>query len=521
MAGLLWNTPVTAPSSSEGYRNTINNYFADGMAAAQQQDIENKYAQAMQAAAQEQAAVQQAAQQQAQTRLLQGIGLAMARNLIGSKQAYEGTNALTPEDEAGIAEKQKALQTAMDAAASTRRIADSMGIDLSGYGSDVTLKQALENMNQQQYMAVQNLLGGQSSINYYDQQITQLLDSGMGRKAAMREAEKRANEYNAQRTRDLTTAMYDWGYDPSTGAINRFGSLVMQQMLQENPQQVQLLANLHAIPKDEYNFNNQMAQIAAGQANQLERMGVAQGYNKENMGLQFAYNEQGKDNDVARYEAKVAINNNGRLQYNQAALEQGMANIQNLVNLGVFSAEEGRAHINALFGGRGGNSGSSGNGSNPGGMKASDYVNYSMKYREILEGKLEDARASGDNEKANAIQGELDRMDAQYSNMFGTSERLELPPVDSEESARSLVRKEISKGLTQKASREQILKTMELIISQYPEEYQGPMRDEMKKYEANSASDNDSQRIGMPSKPAIQPQSNSGGGEQQTGKFSG
>ena len=171
-----------------------------------------------------------------------------------------------------------------------RQIANGAGMNLTGYGADVSLTDALRNLQSNDARARIEALQGQyamTSDQFFDRKYDELLLSGSSAREAKAVAGKLAQRYQAERVSYLQGMYHGYGRDGNY--TNDFGVDVIGAIANENP----ILANLYAMvfpnPKDAQTRANTLEDKFIEQNNALSLL---------NAGLQ---------NDVVRYNVQGAV----------------------------------------------------------------------------------------------------------------------------------------------------------------------------------------------------------------------
>ena len=224
-------------------------------------------------------------------------GLALINGILQNKTAWQDFNdkAYTANVEgrqndynALLQEREKAAQRG----AYLREQADKLGYNLKNFGSDVTLDQALANLNLNNTRALdRELKEGLDAGSVYASKFNEYKKNGITDEYADRYAREEANKYLNDRTNKLVDTLVNQGFD-ERGALSRQGIQLLSRLLSENPEQVQLWLGTNASPMMEWgrqsewdkaeqafghnmNILNRQAEIAADQAERNFRNQVA------------------------------------------------------------------------------------------------------------------------------------------------------------------------------------------------------------------------------------------------------
>lgn len=164
----------------------------------------------------------------------------IASELIKLKAVYEE------------AEKQgntEVMQKAAESAKTMRTIADRMGMDLSPYGADQTLGDAQLAFEVDTRKGMRNALRGNlSSEEYYDKMYDELRKQGVPRNQARATAAEYAGRYQAKRISGIEDALYEYGIDPTTNALNDYGTQMVLELQRENPDHANALSKMYGLP---------------------------------------------------------------------------------------------------------------------------------------------------------------------------------------------------------------------------------------------------------------------------------
>lgn len=240
------------------------------------------------------------AQQPRQPAELTPLGRDLANQLIQAKKMYQKAQA---------ANSQKGMEAAHAAALSIQDSARAAGIDLSQYGSDVTLQNAAQNLQNDYYRGLQNSLYGDLSMtsdDYYNNIYNRLRQNGYSDKVSRNVAAKRAGQYQAQRMAKLQDALFAYGMSPR-GSINQTGARLLYMMSGENANAANYYANMFAGPKQDYAFNRQQDTAATQQQYNQQNMATKQQYSLQQLDVKAQINQKLK---VLDGQIKIAEQNN-------------------------------------------------------------------------------------------------------------------------------------------------------------------------------------------------------------------
>ena len=175
--------PYNFPSSEELLRQLFGNYQSQNPEPRSATDVANEATVAgLQQKISEQQAQQQA-QMQAQQQALDPIARKYyVPQLLDAKKMYESANNPTVQSQMGMNQEQ-IQQMASNSADRWRQAASGAGFDLSGYGSDVSLQDAYQNLQTNDARAVVDLAQGKyalTSDQYYTRRYDELRKEGYG-----------------------------------------------------------------------------------------------------------------------------------------------------------------------------------------------------------------------------------------------------------------------------------------------------------------------------------------------------
>lgn len=320
----------------------------------------------------------------------------LAQGLLGAKQDWE--NAYKAGDAQGMA-------NAAMRGEKLRGQANSIGWNGNGYGADVSLLEAAQNLANNDTRAVNDILYNlKDSNSIYRQRVADYLDKGYSIDSAKRLAGQRSEEAMAGNIDQLRDAFRMYGQD-ARGAITPQGTDILASLAQQGGATPSELANFYAQmqahPKDTWNFENDMLRAANAQANALERMGVSHQYGVEDQERGFAHQEH-----MARLQNDLTLQRiaeQARMNIEAGIMSKEMGynwTVNKMIEAGVPQEQALQIAASALIGGgRGGN----------GGKGATSEFNSKMvealqKERESVMAAIEEAKASGDEAKVKALQ---------------------------------------------------------------------------------------------------------------------
>lgn len=230
-------------------QETVNQAVTDAARQKVQQAEQTKQAQSINNAIQRGAMLQQGllpTQQDMSQRVLDSIIMRYQQGLLGYKDAY---------NQAAASNDTEGMRDAQEGANVLRTQAAKEGLDLdSAYaGENNTRAELAAALNANRIRGYENVVGGLSSGDVYNQQFEYAMKNGANRKQADRYAADKAAAYQIKRLADLKTALYDYGLT-DRNAINQFGANILQAMRDENPDSVALPNAYFAKPINDYTY---------------------------------------------------------------------------------------------------------------------------------------------------------------------------------------------------------------------------------------------------------------------------
>lgn len=185
--------------------------------------------------------------------------LNVQRGLLAQKQAYADAKT-----DAGRA-------TAHSTAEILRNKANAAGIDVSGYGSDVSLGDAVNNLASQEARDIMGALQGyysRDSGQYYNDEYWRGIERGLSPRKAQKVAEALTSSYKADRVNYLDGLLNSYGR-----ADTALANQILASMIPESPALAQFYALTNPNPLNEYNTAVDVAKEAAKQSNALQLLG--------------------------------------------------------------------------------------------------------------------------------------------------------------------------------------------------------------------------------------------------------
>ena len=194
--------------------------------------------------------------QQQNKPVLLGQDLALAKNILANKQAYEDAQMLQNQ-----AERQALQNQAHDYAQNTRKLANALNLNLDDYGENVTLQDTRNALAQNQYRALKDAINRKyslSSDDWFNRRYKELRDAGYSDRSAKGTAAVEAQQYKAERMNYLDNVFNSFGRN-ERGGITDVGQMLMQRYAQDNPVGANLYTSLSPGLLNDYNFDNSVA----------------------------------------------------------------------------------------------------------------------------------------------------------------------------------------------------------------------------------------------------------------------
>lgn len=196
-----------------------------------------------------------------QQSILNGLERQYADNILRQKIAYN------------TAQNDAQRQAASMNANMLRQAAQGAGMDLSGYGSDVSLQDAMQNLQTNDARALVEMFQGKyskSSDQFFNDKWNELIKSGMPVGRAQRAAGELARQYQGERVSYLNGMLHGYGFDGRV--VTPVGQQIIGELASENPQLANMYLNANPGQKDAYNTDNQMALAALQNQGAMERI---------------------------------------------------------------------------------------------------------------------------------------------------------------------------------------------------------------------------------------------------------
>ena len=189
----------------------------------------------------------------------QGIANAAADQYYGAQR-----NAQDPAQAAYVNQLTQATQQqSSKLAENIRAQMGAAGVDMSQYGSDVSLADANQRYATQQTQAIMQAMNGQYSLSadqFYEQEFLKGIMNGLSARRARRLAGHRAREYQADRVAYLDGLYNSYGRDELV--TNELGNQIIGWMSQENPSLANYYAKIYPNARDAYKRQNELQDLA-------------------------------------------------------------------------------------------------------------------------------------------------------------------------------------------------------------------------------------------------------------------
>ena len=262
--------PYNFPSSEELLRQLFGNYQSQQAEPRSATDIANE---ATVAGLQQKISEQQQAQMQAQQQALDPIARKYyVPQLLDSKKLYESANNPAVQSQLGMNQEQ-IQQQAHNTADRWRQAASGAGFDLSGYGSDVSLQDAYQNLQTNDARAAVDIAQGEyalTSDQYYTRRYDDLRKEGYGHFDAKNRVGAAARKYQGERVSYLSGMLDGYGFDGRV--MTPLGQQIVAQLATEKPELANMYLNANPGQKEAYAADNQMAQSVLQNQGAMDRL---------------------------------------------------------------------------------------------------------------------------------------------------------------------------------------------------------------------------------------------------------
>ena len=175
------------------------------------------------------------------------------------------------------------------------------GVDMSQYGSDVSLEDASRRYAGQQMSELMQAITGQYSLSaeeYYDTEFDRQILNGASARNARRRAAKAARKYQADRVGYLNNLYNAYGRDGRV--TNELGNQILTWLSQDNPSIASYYAQIYPNARDAYARENKLQDDATRQQSEWAQLAFAEQNARERMQLQAQINDMLNANNTAR-----------------------------------------------------------------------------------------------------------------------------------------------------------------------------------------------------------------------------
>lgn len=222
--------------------------------------------------------------------------LNLKRDIVQAKNSYD--NAQTDEQRAA----------AQAQANFSRGLANAAGIDLDGYGADVSYSDAYRNLYTQKAQDLMAALQGQYARNserYYTDKFLEGIELGMSPRRARKAAELLTGNYKSDRAQYLDGLLNSYGRD---GLVtNEYGNQIIGMLAHEDPMLANFYAGIYPNAKDAFSRYNALEDKDIAQRNALEQLAVGNEYDLGRIKAQTAGNIELANNNFQNTLQRDAI----------------------------------------------------------------------------------------------------------------------------------------------------------------------------------------------------------------------
>lgn len=250
------------PTSEELIKEVLDNLSAQRQLQTPMQTTESQGKNAMDAATID-GLKQNGANIPQQQPVLDGLARRYAGDITAQKMAY------------AAAQNDAQRQMASINANMLRQAAQGAGMDLSGYGSDISLQDATQNLQTNDARALVEMFQGKyakSSDQFFEDKWNELIRNGMPVGRAQRAAGELARRYQGERVNYLQGMLQGYGFDGRV--VTPVGQQIVGQLAAENPQLANMYLNANPNQKDAYNTDSKMAQLAMTNDNAMAKLAM-------------------------------------------------------------------------------------------------------------------------------------------------------------------------------------------------------------------------------------------------------
>ncbi|MBQ3451694.1 MAG: hypothetical protein IJG32_05480, partial [Selenomonadaceae bacterium] len=172
-----------------------------------------------------------------------------------------------------------------------RDVANAAGIDVSGYGADVSLADATKNLASQRARDIMAAMQGYYSRNseqYYNDEYFRGIERGLSPRKAQKVAEALKGNYQAERVNYLDGLLNSYGRDGLV--MNDYGNSAIADLISEDPQRASFYATIYPNAKEAFTRYNALEDANIKQRNELEQLAVGNQYDLGRIQAQTAGN---------------------------------------------------------------------------------------------------------------------------------------------------------------------------------------------------------------------------------------
>lgn len=205
--------------------------------------------------------------------------LSMKRDIVQAKKNY--SDAKTDEQRTAAQYQANFL----------RDVANAAGIDLRGYGSDVSPEDAYKNLVSQQ---ARDIMEGtqryyaMNSDRYRDKIFDEAIARGLSPRRANKLADSQAKRYQADRVQYLDGLLNSYGREGLV--MTEYGNQILGELAHEDPMLASLYAGIYPNAKEAFSRYNTLEDKDIDQRNQLEQLAVGNQYDLGRIQAQTAGN---------------------------------------------------------------------------------------------------------------------------------------------------------------------------------------------------------------------------------------
>lgn len=250
------------PTSEELIKEVLDNLSAQRQLQTPMQTTESQGKNAMDAATID-GLKQNGANIPQQQPVLDGLARRYAGDIMGQKIAY------------AAAQNDAQRQAASMNADMLRQAVQGAEMDLSGYGSDISLQDAMQNLQTNDARALVEMFQGKyakSSDQFLEDKWNELIRNGMPVGRAQRAAMELARRYQGERVNYLQGMLQGYGFDGRV--VTPIGQQIVGQIAAENPQVANMYLNANPNQKDAYKTDSEMAKLAMTGDNAIAKIAL-------------------------------------------------------------------------------------------------------------------------------------------------------------------------------------------------------------------------------------------------------